>query len=269
MRALPSPPGALSFPLARLLPSGKALLIGFAVVAAVVGGYFAARESSMFAVQQVEVTGGRPSVVRRVDAALAPLEGTSLLALDEAAIDRRLSGLRDVKLVSYDRAFPHTARIVVSAERPIALLRRGTQAWIVTERGRVLDQFADPRASGLPRIWTADAAVPSAGELLTAEEALRPALLLGAVRSADRAFFERVREARQIDGELVLVLGSGTEIRLGAADDLPLQLAVAERVLRAVGPGAAYVDVSVPERAVVRSASSLRSRVKVESAIQR
>jgi cell division septal protein FtsQ len=269
VRALPSPPGALSLPFARLLPSGKALLIGFAVVAAVVGGYFAARESSMFAVQEVEVTGGRPSVVRRVDAALAPLEGTSLLALDEAAIDRRLSRLRDVKLVSYDRAFPHTARIVVSAERPIALLRRGTQAWVVTERGRVLDQLGDPRASGLPRIWTADAAVPSAGELLTAEEALRPALLLGAVRSADRAFFERVREARQIDGELVLVLGSGTEIRLGAADDLPLQLAVAERVLRAVGPGSAYVDVSVPERAVVRSASSLRSRVRIESAIQR
>jgi cell division protein FtsQ len=242
---------ALSVPLGRLLPSGRALLIGFAVVTAVVGGYFAARETSMFAVQQIEVTGARPSVVRRVDAALAPLEGTSLLALDEAAIDRRLSGLRDVKLVSYDRAFPHTARIQVSAERPIAVLRRGTQAWIVTERGRVLEPIDDPRTSGLPRIWTADVAVPSAGELLTAEQALRPALLLGAVRSADHAFFEHVREAREIDGELVLVLAAGTEIRLGAADDLPLQLAVAERVLAAVGPGTDYVDVSVPERAVV------------------
>jgi cell division protein FtsQ len=248
--ALPARPTAFAFPLGRL-PSGRALLIGFAVVAAVVGGYFAARETSMFAVQQIEVTGGRPSVVRRVDAALSPLDGTSLLTLDAAAIDQRLSGLRDVKLVAYDRAFPHTVRIVVSAERPVAVLRRSTQAWIVTERGRVLEQLGDPRSSGLPRIWTADTPVPGAGELLTTDEALRPAILLGGVLAADRSFFARVREARDLDGDLVLVLGTGTEVRLGAADDLPLQLAVATHVLETVGPGAQYVDVSVPERAVV------------------
>jgi cell division protein FtsQ len=250
--ALPARPTAFAFPLGRLLPSGRALLIGFAVVAAVVGGYFAARETSMFAVQQIEVTGGRPSVVRRVDAALSPLDGTSLLTLDAAAIDQRLSGLRDVKLVAYDRAFPHTVRIVVSAERPVAVLRRSTQAWIVTERGRVLEQLGDPRSSGLPRIWTADTPVPGAGELLTTDEALLPAILLGGVLAADRSFFARVREARDLDGDLVLVLGTGTEVRLGAADDLPLQLAVATHVLETVGPGAQYVDVSVPERAVVR-----------------
>jgi hypothetical protein len=70
--------------------------------------------------------------------------------------------------------------------------------------------------------------------------------------SADRDLFDRVREARDVEGDLTLVLGTGTEIRLGAADDLALQLAVAERVLEAAGPGARYVDVSVPERAVVR-----------------
>ena len=69
----------------------------------------------MFAVQKVEVAGARPSVVERVDAALAPLEGMSLLSLDAAAIDRRLRGLPDVSLVSYERAIPHTAKIVVSA----------------------------------------------------------------------------------------------------------------------------------------------------------
>ena len=77
----------------------------------------------MFAVQRIEVTGARPSVVQRVDAALAPLDGTSLLALNAADLDERLSPLRDVSLVSYDRAFPHTAKIVVSAERPVAVLQ--------------------------------------------------------------------------------------------------------------------------------------------------
>jgi len=247
---LPLPSGAV--PLSLPLPTGRSLLVAFAAVAAVVGVYFAARETSMFAVQRIEVTGARPSVIQRVDTALAPLDGTSLLGLSAADIDQRLAPLRDVSLVSYDRAFPHTAKIVVSAERPVAVLRRGSQAWIVTERGRVLESVGDPRESSLPRIWLAEEPVPSVGELLSAEDALRPARLLGGVLSADASIFAHVREARYADGDLSLVLRSGTEVRLGDADDLALQLAVAERVLEATGPGMQYVDVSVPERAVVR-----------------
>ena len=37
----------------------------------------------------------------------------------------------------------------------------------------------------------------------------------------------------------------------GTGEDIPLQLAVAQRVLRIVEGEADYVDVSVPERAVV------------------
>lgn len=248
--ALPRRRVALALPLMRFLPSGRSLLIGFALLGIAAGGYLGARETSLFAVQRVEISGARPSVVQRVDSALAPLGGTSLLSLDAAAIDRRLQALPDVSLISYDRAFPHTARVVVSAERPAAVLRRGSQAWLVTERGRVLKSLADPSGWALPRIWVADAAVPGEGALLSDERALLPALTLGRVLAADKRFFERVTEARALNGELVLGLRTGTELRLGAADDLPLQLAVARRILEAVGPDAQYVDVSVPERAV-------------------
>ena len=88
--------------------------------------------------------------------------------------------------------------------------------------------------------------------MLDVEEGLAPARLLGRVLSADERFFERVAEARALEGEYVLVLRAKTEVRLGAADDLPLQLAVAGRVLDLAGPEAGYVDVSVPERAVVQ-----------------
>lgn len=251
MLALPSRPPALQIPFARLIPSGRSLVICFAALTAVLGAYLAARGTSMFAVETIEVTGARPSVVQRVDAALNPLDGTSLLSLDAAAIDRRLSPLRDVSLVSYDRAFPHTAKIVVSAERPVAVLRKGSQAWIVTERGRVLDHLEDAAASELPRIWVADASIPSTGDVLTADEARRPALVLGSVLSANAQLFANINEARMTEDGLVLVLRSGTEIRLGGADEVGLQLAVAQHVLEEVGPGSAYVDVSVPERAVV------------------
>jgi len=236
--------------IARFLPSGRSLLVGFALLGLAVGGYFAARETSMFAVRQMEVTGARPSVVRRVDEALAPLAGRSLLQVDAAAIDRQLEPLPDVSLISYDRAFPHTARIVISAERPAAVLRHGADAWLVTERGRVLRKLSDPMRLSLPRIWVPDAPVP-AGELLTEPTALNPALLLGRVLAADPSLFAQIARARDAEGELVLVLHAGPEIRLGRGEDVPLQLAVAKRVLRLVEGEAQYVDVSVPERAVV------------------
>jgi cell division protein FtsQ len=249
---LPSGPVPFALPLARILPSGRWLVVGFALIGLVVGAYLAARGTSMFAVREIEVTGARPAVVDRVEAALAPIDGTSLVSLDAATIDRRLRSLPDVSLVSHDRAFPHTAKIVVSAERPAAVLRKGAQAWLVTERGRILQQLDDPSGWSLPRIWIADAAVPGDGDLLDVDEGLAPAHLLGRVLSADEHFFERVAEARAVKGEHVLVLRSGTEVRLGVADDLALQLAVARRVLNVVGPEPRYVDVSVAERAVVQ-----------------
>ena len=87
--------------------------------------------------------------------------------------------------------------------------------------------------------------------MLTDEAALGPALVLGRVLAADRRLFAQVGEARDGSGELTVVLRGGTEVRLGAGEDIPLQLAVAQRVLDLAGPDARYVDVSVPERAVV------------------
>jgi hypothetical protein len=64
--------------------------------------------------------------------------------------------------------------------------------------------------------------------VLTADEARLPALVLGGALSANRALFDQVREARVTEDGVVLVLRSGTEIRLGAAEELGLQLAVAQ-----------------------------------------
>jgi cell division protein FtsQ len=244
-------PRARPLALGRLLPSGRSLLVGFALVAVAAGGYLGARETSLFAVQRVEVSGSRPLVLRRVERALAPLEGKSLLSVDPGTIARRLEALPDVKLVSYDRAFPHTARIVVWSEHPVAVLRRGSGAWLVSERGRILRRLGDRPASKLPRIWVASSSVPAEGALLSDEEALQPALLLGQALSLDRALFGELGQARDVEGDLVLVLRSGAELRLGEASDLPLQLAVARRILLLVGRDVQYVDVSVPERPVV------------------
>ena len=75
---------------------------------------------------------------------------------------------------------------MVSAERPVAVLRRGSGAWLVTERGRVLRRLDNPAPWALPRIWVADTPVPGEGALLTDEAALEPAVARGRLLAANR-----------------------------------------------------------------------------------
>jgi cell division protein FtsQ len=228
-------------------------VVAFALLAAALGAYAAARGTSLFAIDSVQVSGASPDDTRRVERALDPLVGESLLSVDAADVDHELAALPDVRVLGIDRAFPRTLRVEVSAERPVAVLRRGADSWLLSERGRVLKAIPGTAPKRLPRIWAARLASTRDGAVVEETEVLRPALALGAVLAADRAFLAGVREARVEDEELALVLRSGPEIRLGVLEDMPLKVAVAKSIL-ATEPGASsgYIDVSVPERAVAR-----------------
>ena len=56
--------------LVRLLPSGRSLLVGFAIVLGVAGLYALARVTPVFALNRIEVEGAPPAVAARVKAAL-------------------------------------------------------------------------------------------------------------------------------------------------------------------------------------------------------
>lgn len=230
------------------LPSGRSIAVGTLLLLAAAGAYLAARESSLFAVRTIEVRGATPAVEARVRAALTPALGKSLLALDdEGAVERRVGALPEVESASYDRAFPHTLRVFVEPERPVAVLRRGAAAWLVSARGRVLRVLFKRPFPDLPRIWVERRASVSVGATL-AEEATRRAI--GAVAPlAGMHFPAEVRLVRTRDQELTLVLRSGIELRLGSLGDLRLKLVIARRIVRLVEPPG-YVDVSVPERPV-------------------
>jgi cell division protein FtsQ len=244
--------------LALVRPPAPALALparslGIVAAAAVVAALAYAGTSglTLFAVSEIEVTGAPPDVAREVRATVAPFAGTSLARLDGEEVIRRVEALPSVRAVEYDREFPATLRLVVHAERPTAVVRFGDDAWLVSERGRVLRALPGSRPSRLPRIWVAQLSAPRDGAILDVAEALRPALALGAVLAADPAFIASVREARMRESEIDLVLRSGTELRLGSPDDLTLKIAVAQAVLKATPhPGEGYIDVSVPVRPV-------------------
>ncbi len=227
----------------RVLP----VVIGtLALVGAAIGAYVLARQTSLFALDRIEVEGASPAVAQQVRRTLRPFVGRSLVRFDESAAARSLAGVSEIADTHFDRAFPHTLRVRVRLERPVAVLRQGGDAWLVSSTARVLrtlDRRPYPR---LPRIWlprSADVVVNSTLGGLGAKgvAALGPLRPLH-IRAA-------VGQVRVDDRELTLVLRSGLELRLGDSGDLRLKLAIAKQLLP-LTTGARYVDVSVPERPV-------------------
>jgi cell division protein FtsQ len=241
--------------LVHSLPSWRSLAIGFGVVLAVVGGYLTARQSALFSVQIVEIRGAPPTVTESVRTALRPLEGESLLRLDLDNVASRLAAIPSVRDASFDRAFPHTLRVTVVAERPVAVLRRGPEAWLVSARGRVIRRMEQPRLSSLPRIWVPLTVSAAAGDRLTDRRTLRAVTALAAVEGGAEPLPARVAQARATESELTLVLAAGTELLLADEEDVALKLTVAREVLLALDPNVdgwpAYVDLTVPGRPVV------------------
>lgn len=237
--------------LSQLAPSGSSLLVCLALVVLAVGGYLAARQTSLFALRQVEVRGGSPAVQAQVRRALRDEVGQSLLKVDGTALTRRLAPIAAVHSFRYDRSFPHTLRVVLQLEHPVLVVRQGRGAFLVSSTGRVLRVLPQPRLSSLPRLWVKKDVKLTVGQTLPAGEGaaaealapLRGAALPGGVKTVQAG-------ARS----LVLTLGAGFELRLGDTGDLRLKLAIARRILRATGAvsgASGYLDVSVPERPVL------------------
>jgi len=237
---------------ARLMPSGRSILVGLALLIGGVLAYFGALETSVFAVRTIDVRGGTPIVRAEVAAALSVEKGRSLLRVDATGVDRAVADIPDVKSITYDRDFPHTLRVLVRPEQPVLVLRRvpGTEAYLIAASGKVLRALPHPRLSSLPRVWVTHAVDVTVGAELaptiaSAAHALAP--LQGAPLPTG---VSTIRTGQ----ELTLVLGSGFEVRLGDPGDVRLKLAIARRLLRATDAatgGVGYLDVSVPERPVL------------------
>jgi hypothetical protein len=234
--------------LSRALPSGRALLLGFALLGAAALAYLGARETSVFALRSVVVTGAPPQVAAHVRAALRPLEGRSLLAVNQGAVEHRLASLSDVAAVSINRDFPHTLRLVVTPAHSIAVLRQGPSAWIVSSDGRVIREAGRGAAPRLPRVWVPRAASVDVGSALADTNAARAVQALAIARNLH--FGLRLSGVRSSDTELTFVLAAGPELRLGDLTDLPLKVAVARRILPLVETTTGYLDVSVPARPI-------------------
>lgn len=235
--------------LKRFTPSARSLAVGIGLIAVAIGGYAVLRESSAFAIRHIEVRGASPTVAAQVRKSLAPVRGRSLLGLDGGALARRVDDLPTVESVAYDRSFPHTLRLEVVPELPVAVLHRGTETWLLSRRGRVIGRIPAGTHADLARIWVPSRTAVSAGDFVSTDDALTVARSLALARH----FPAHIATAALVHGQLTLRLRSGLELRLGEPNDVRLKLAIVRRALGRLPAGTTYLDVSLPGRPVAGS----------------
>ena len=235
----------------RLAPSGRSLLVGLALVLVAAGLYGLARETSMFAVDRVRVEGAAPAVAAQVQRELNGYDGRSLVSVDAASVEQRVDALPAVRSATVDRAFPHTLRVRVVPELPVAVLRRGSDSFLVSARGRVIAPIPRATHRALPRIWLPASTNIELGSFLGGADGGLAARSLAAFVGSG---FTGVTFVRALDGQITLGLRGGLEIHLGAPVDLRLKIAIAHSIVpslaRPSAGGPTYLDIAVPERPV-------------------
>jgi cell division protein FtsQ len=241
LRVLPRAALALPPPVRR----GLAVALAAATVLAL-GYFFWFRDSTLVAVEDVEVTGLTTKDARRIRAALtAAAHDMTTLHVREDRLRLAVSGYPVVASVRATPDFPHGLRIRVIEDRPVAkLVIRGGASLAVSADGTVLRGLRVDRS--LPALR---AGSPPRGERVSEVRAARAVRAVAAAPGPLRRRIERLGEER--GRGLVAKLRRGPEVVLGGGARLEAKWAAAARVLAdPAARGASYVDVRLPGRPV-------------------
>jgi cell division septal protein FtsQ len=236
----------------RFAPSARSFAVGCALLLVAGGLYGLARETSMFAVNRIHVEGASPALAADVQRALRRFDGRSLMTVDASTVEEHVAGLPAVRAAVVDRAFPHTLRVRVVPEVPVAVLRRRADSFLVSARGRVIAPVQLGSHHALPRIWLPAATQLDLGSLLGGPDGGLAARSLATFVGS--GFTGRITFVRALDGQITLGMRGGLELRLGAPVDLPVKIAIAHGIVPGLAlpsqGGPDYLDIAVPERPV-------------------
>ncbi len=193
-----------------------------------------------FTLGEVYTEGRRHTDRRAIEAALGVTLGQPMIALDPAAMRRRLERLGWIRSASVERRWPDALYIRLVEHRPLAVWQRKGKLALINQRGEVI-VGADPgKFRGLPMLVGAGA--PARGRALFDVMASEPALMrrvAAAVRIGKRRWNLR--------------LDNGIDVRLPAKgiDDAWRRLVRYEREYRLLSRDVIAVDLRQPDRVIV------------------
>jgi cell division protein FtsQ len=230
-----------------LTPRMRRRLVAAAIVTVALGLLYQLwlRDSSLVAVDNVEVTGLTTKDGPRIKATLASVaEDMTTLHLRVDEIEAAARQFPVIGSIEVERDFPHGLRIQIVERRPAALVSVDGVPLPVAGDGTVLRGLRPPE--GLPLLRMDK---PATDGRVTDPRTLRALVVTGAAPRPLPQRIERVSEgpARGI----VVQLEDGPEVIFGDADRAADKWAAAARVLAdPEAAGASYVDVRLPERPV-------------------
>jgi cell division protein FtsQ len=205
--------------------------------------WFWFRDSSFAQVKDVDVTGVDGPQARAIRAQLvdAGLDQTTL-HVSQADLRAAVANFPVVRSVTAQGDFPHTLRIEVSLNLPVAVLQTPAGRKPVASDGLLLPDV--PVSGDLPVLKT-QATIST--ERLTSGAAFD---LVRVVAVAPEPLRARIASVGVKAGSgIVVKLTKGPDLIFGNAERIPAKWMAAARVLAAAGArGASYIDLRLPER---------------------
>jgi len=229
-------------PRIRLRPGPRLIAALVAMILLATGAYFWLRDSSLVAVQRVQVTGATGPDAARIRTALeAAARNMTTLDISMGQLRTAVEPYPDVKSLDVSTQFPHGMRIRVVEQMPVAIVLEAGRRLPVAGDGTLLHDLTP--ASSLPVI---PLRVPPGGPRLTGK-ALSEVRLLAAAPYQLLPRIDGVSDGG-VHG-LVAQLRDGPSIYFGDGRRLVAKWSAATAVLATSGSaGAVYVDVTDPNR---------------------
>lgn len=227
-------------------------LLAFAGVAVVLVALFLflIRESSLFKIEKIEITGVTVNGPAISQALQIEAEKMTTLHIREEKLRAAVSGFPTVASIKIDSNPPHDLKIEVTEREPAAVAESGAERIPVSADGFLLRGL---RADGA--LLPLEPSQPVDGSRLLGAD-LDQAALLGAVPGELREGVEGSRIDSEAGG-VVVDLANGIELRMGDGTDPAAKWAAAAAVLAREDLGVpAYIDVSVPGRPVAGGSST-------------
>jgi cell division protein FtsQ len=243
-----SPRRAAARAVGQLSPRLKRRLIAVVVVTVVLAaGYqFWLRDSSLVAVERVQVTGATSADADRVRGALtAAAKQMTTLHVDQAALDKAVANFPVVRRLEVKADFPHGLRVHVIEYQPAAIAVSDSGRVPVAGDGTIL------RGVGVEgRLPTVDVNGALGTKFLLDRAARGGAAVAGSAAPVLRG---RILDVQlRADEGYVAQLRDGPELIFGPATRLRAKWAAATRVLADLeARGASYIDLRIPSRPAV------------------
>ena len=221
----------------------KVGLAAVTVIAVTAGGAIWARDSSLVAITDVEITGVTASDSDQVTRALTTTaQDMTTLHVREDVLRHAVASYASVGDITTRTDFPHKLTIRVIERRAVAALAQGSGRRLpVTGSGIIMRGVTADR--DLPSVYLEH---PPAGAQITDKK------LLNALEVAAKApdlLRGRTEELAVDDRGVIAALHNGPELVFGSGDQARQKWAAAARVLAEISAqGATYLDLRIPGR---------------------